>query len=59
MTFVQQTLTVFLRSTDGPHAGHDGLAVGVTRRHEGFSENALGIAAHLLGSLIGTFEGLF
>lgn len=40
-------LTVFLRSADRRHAGHDGLPPGVTRRDEGFSENALGIAAHL------------
>ena len=42
-----QRLTVFLRSTDRLHAGHDGLAVGVTRRHECFTEHALSTAAHL------------
>ena len=38
---------MFLRSTDGLLAGHDGLAVGVMRGHERLSEHALNETARL------------
>lgn len=43
----KKKLTVFLRSTDRLHASHDGLAVGVTGRHKGFSKDSPCTAAHL------------
>ena len=47
-TIVPHKLTVFLLSTDRLHPGHDGLAVGVARRHERLPEHAPSIAAHLI-----------
>lgn len=47
-------LTVFLLSANSLRTGHDGVPVGVTRRHERFPENTPGIAAHL--NALGSFQ---